>query len=115
LEHNENTSLQEMERIQVQIKNIIKNAYRKGDIVYVFGDLQDTPDNTNKFHYGKCRIPKHPLGIVKTCEDFNMTCSIYQHMESMEKPIISRHGIKGGRFIDGMYTCNLGLEKIMGV
>jgi len=36
-------------------------------------------------------------------------------MESLEKPIISRHGTKGGRFIDGMYTCDQGLQKITGI
>ena len=77
--------------------------------------MQDTPDNSSNFHYGTCRIPKHPLGIVKICENLNLTCSIYNHMETLEKPIISRHGTKGGRFIDAMYTCSAGLEKITGI
>ncbi len=63
----------------------------------------------------KCRIPKHPLGIVKTCEDSNLSCTAYKHLGSLSKPIISRHGMKGGRFIDGMYACNQGLQKIMGI
>jgi len=33
----------------------------------------------------------------------------------MDKPIISRHGTKGGRFIDGMFTCMQGIEKITGI
>jgi hypothetical protein len=115
LELNENSTLQEMEKVQSQIRSCVKNAYKSGDIVFVFGDLQDTPDNTTLFHYGKCRMPKHPLGIVKVCEELNMTCSIYLHAESLEKPIISRHGLKGGRFIDGMYACKKGLEKILGI
>jgi archaellum component FlaC len=36
-------------------------------------------------------------------------------MDSMDKPIISRHGTKGGRFIDGMFTCMQGIEKITGI
>jgi hypothetical protein len=35
-------------------------------------------------------------------------------MDKLEKPIISRQGLKGGRFIDGLYACPYGLEKIMG-
>eukprot|EP00590_Aulacoseira_subarctica_P005294 CAMPEP_0172416722 /NCGR_PEP_ID=MMETSP1064-20121228/3216_1 /TAXON_ID=202472 /ORGANISM="Aulacoseira subarctica , Strain CCAP 1002/5" /LENGTH=1681 /DNA_ID=CAMNT_0013154579 /DNA_START=343 /DNA_END=5384 /DNA_ORIENTATION=- len=33
----------------------------------------------------------------------------------MEQPITSRHGSKGGRFIDGMYSLQAGLEKILGI
>jgi hypothetical protein len=29
-------------------------------------------------------------------------CSIYQFLDKLEKPIISRHGLKGGRFIDSL-------------
>jgi hypothetical protein len=36
-------------------------------------------------------------------------------MESLDKPIISRHGTKGGRFIDGMYTCHQGLQRVMSI
>jgi hypothetical protein len=104
-----------MRIIHKQIKKSIGNAKNTGDIVFIFGDLQDTPDNTSKFHYGKCRIPKHPLGSIKAREEANLSCSIYQHLESLNKPLISRHGIKGGRFIDGMYTCDQGLGKILGI
>jgi len=100
----ENTALQKMSAIQDCIKNTIKNANRTDDIIYIFGDIQDTPDTSKNFHYGSCRIPKHPLGIVKICENSGLTCSIYQHFDTLEKPIISRHGVKGGRFIDGMFT-----------
>jgi hypothetical protein len=33
----------------------------------------------------------------------------------LEKTIISRHGLKGGRFIDGMYTDKNGLHYITGI
>jgi hypothetical protein len=102
-------------KIQESIKDIIENARKSKDIIFIYGDLQDTPDNSKNFHYGKCRIPKHPLGITKTCEDMRLSCTIYQYMESLDKPIISRHGTKGGRFIDGMYTCHQGLERVMGI
>jgi len=111
----ENEILQEMRSIQEIIKDIIENARKSKDIIFIYGDLQDTPDNSKNFHYGKCRIPKHPLGITKTCEDMGLSCTIYQHMESLDKPIIFRHGTKGGRFIDGMYTCHQGLERVMGI
>jgi hypothetical protein len=43
-------TLKKMEFIKTSIKNIIENAVRAKDDVYIFGDLQDTPDNSNKFH-----------------------------------------------------------------
>jgi hypothetical protein len=106
--------LQTMIDIREQIKLIIKDVKKAGDNIFIFGDLQDTPDNSKNFHYGKCRIPKH-VGIAKTCEESGLTCSIYQHLENMELPIIPRYGSKGGRFIDGMYTYLQGLEKITGI
>jgi hypothetical protein len=36
-------------------------------------------------------------------------------MMTMTKPIISRHGSKGGRFIDGMYTYKDSLPYIKGI
>jgi len=36
-------------------------------------------------------------------------------MGLMPKPITSRHGTKGGRFIDGMYTNKQGLQYVMGI
>jgi len=33
----------------------------------------------------------------------------------MEKPVESRHGAKGGRFIDGMYTTNQELAYVKGI
>jgi len=104
-----------MRGIQEIIKSIIENANKSKDIIIIYGHLQDAPDNSKNFHYGKCRIPKHPLGITKTCEDMGLSCKIYQHMESLDKPIISRHGTKGGHFIDGMYTSHQGLERVMGI
>jgi len=93
----ENEKLQEMKSIQEIIKDIIENASKSKDIIFIYGDLQDAPDNSKNFHYGKCRIPKHLLGITKTCEYMGLSCTIYQHMESLDKPIISRNGTKGGR------------------
>ena len=40
-----------------------------------------------------------------------LICSIYQFSDILEKPIVSRQGTKGGRFIDGTYTCLEGLAK----
>jgi hypothetical protein len=111
----ENEVLQEMREVHEIVKMSILNANRNKDIIFVFGDLQDTPDNSRKFHYGKRRIPKHPLGIVMTCEDMGLSCAIYQHIDSLDKLIISRHGAKGGRFIDGMYACPQGLERVQGI
>jgi len=84
-------------------------------MIYIFGDLQETPDITRTFAYGNTRLPKHPLGIVKTCEDLGLECTIYQHLASMKLPVISRHGSKGGRFIDGMYTLPQYLTHITGI
>ncbi len=67
------------------------------------------------FSYGTSNIIKHPLGIVRTCENLGLECTIYEHMGSMPKPIISRHGSKGGRFIDGMYTQKLAKSYITGI
>jgi hypothetical protein len=97
------------------LKPIISKANQQSGFLYVFGDLQDTPGNSKIFHYGLCHIAKHPLGIVKTCEEFGLTCSIYQHIAEMERPIVSCHGSKGGRFIDGMYTSSFGLANIFGI
>jgi hypothetical protein len=83
--------------------------------MFVFGDLQDTPDNSKIWHYGLHPIVKHPLGIVCTCEEFGLTCSIFQHIEEMENPIDSWHGSKGVSFIDGMYTSSFGLPNILGI
>ena len=41
-------------------------------------------------------------------------CSIYQFLDKLEKPIISRHGLKGGRFIDSLYAWPQGLENFLG-
>jgi hypothetical protein len=111
----ENTILDKMARVQKTITGIINEAKKNGDILYIFGDLQDTPDNSKLFHYGSCRLPKHPLSIIKACETAGLQCSIYQHLEQLEKPIISRHGSKGGRFIDRMYTCQQGIQKVKGI
>jgi 3-methyladenine DNA glycosylase Tag len=47
---NESNKLQEMISVQDQIKAIIKNARRTGDISYVFGDLQNMRDNCNNYY-----------------------------------------------------------------
>jgi hypothetical protein len=107
-------SLQKMIAVKNQLKSIIREAKRNNDIIFVFGDLQDVPDNSSNFRYGQCKIPKHPLGIVKTCEDLQLACSIYKFLHTLDTPIISRHGSKAGCFIDGMFVCNQGLNKITG-
>jgi len=109
----ENIMLREMAEVQSFVRDTIRQAYKTNDYIFVFGDMQDTPDNSNIFHIGKCRIPKHPLGIIKECESAELTCTIYGHLDDLEKPIISRHGPKGGRFIDSMYACSEGIEKVM--
>jgi hypothetical protein len=102
-------------KAQEQLQMILTNALSLDDILYAFGDLQDTPDNSKRFHLGPCCIPKHPLGTVKTCENAHLTCSIYKYIDTLRLPIILQHGSKGGRFIEGMYTCLRGLEKITGI
>jgi len=111
----EDNTLQDIRDAHELTKTTAKHAMKTKDIIYVFGDLQDTPNNSRTFHYGKCRIPKHPLGICKTFETLGLSCTIYRHLDTLEKPIISRHGTKGGRFIDGMYACPQGLERVMGI
>ena len=63
----ENTKLKKMAAVKTQVEKIIDTASATADLLYVFGDLQDTPDQSKIFHRGSCRIPKHPLGIVKAC------------------------------------------------
>jgi len=104
-----------MTSVQRKLKTLPAQAQRNKDILYVFGDLQDTPNNSKAFHYGQCRIPKHPLGIIKTCEDYQLECTIFKFLQDMDLPVISRHGYKGGRFIDGMYTSKQGLEHVTGI
>jgi hypothetical protein len=111
----ENLLLQRMRQTQKQIKKLSMNIIRNKELIYIFGDLQDTPDDSKNFYYGKNKIAKHPLGIVKTCEDIGLQCTIYKQWNEIERPIISRHGSKGGRFIDGMYTCRNGLLHVQGI
>jgi len=66
--NNEDHILQQMTSIQDQIKSNLKDAFKTDDVMYTFGDLQDMPDSSKFSSYGNCRIPKHPLGIVKACE-----------------------------------------------
>ena len=115
IENSEDCRIQKLAKTQEYLKTALTCASKSNDIVYVFGDLQDTPDNSKRFHYGSCRFQKHPLGIVKTCEQANLSCSIYKFLDSMQMPVISRHGSKGGRFLDGMYTCTKGLDKLTGI
>jgi len=109
------TVLRGMRELSQQLQQIIRKAQKENIMIFVFGDLQDTPDGSKNFTYGPSRISKHPLGIIKTCEDMGMLCTIYQHLESLERPVISRHGPKGGRFIDGMYTFPSYLSCILGI
>jgi hypothetical protein len=107
--------LRGMRELSQQLQQIIRKAQKENIMMFIFGDLQDTPDGSKNFTYGPSRIPKHPLGIIKTCEDMGMLCTIYQHLESLERPVTSRHGPKGGRFIDGMYTFPSYLSSILGI
>lgn len=74
-EFEESDILQKMKGIQENLKKVLNTAKTNGDITYVFGDLQDTPDNSKNFRYGPSRISTHPLGIVKTCEDCSLSCN----------------------------------------
>jgi len=112
----ENSTLQDMQALARCTKKIILQAKRNYIKFFIFGDLQDTPDGTKNFHYGTSRIAKHPLGIIITCEDNGLACTIYNHLDSFEKPIISRHGPKGGEgrevyrwyvYTTGIYTYTL--------
>jgi hypothetical protein len=85
------------------------------DLIYVFGDLQDTPDQSRLFHHGSCRISKHPLGIVKICESLGLICTVYQHLDTLDTPVVTRHGSKGGRFIDGMYASPASISNVLGI
>ena len=114
-EAEEKKTLQHMTNVNNRLQLLLHDAIKSKDTIYVFGDLQDTPDNSKLFHYGSCRLPKHPLGIITHCESIGLTCSVHNFLDSIEKPIISRHGSKGGRFIDGMYSCQQGLQKITGM
>jgi hypothetical protein len=111
----ENAILQGMRRVRNTLKSICNKVKNAHELLYIFGDPQDTPDQSNLFYYGSKNIMKHPLGIIQTCEEYGLECTIYQHLETMSKPIISRHGAKGGRFIDGMYTDLQGMQHIQGI
>jgi hypothetical protein len=100
----EGSIIQGMRKLQKVLRTAIIKAKNAGELIYIFGDLQDTPDRSRMFYYGTNSIIKHPLGIVQTCEDCGLQCTIYNHLASLTKPVISRHGSKGGRFIDGMYS-----------
>ena len=112
------TDAQNKKRINLTnaLDQILKNkteTRKTHPLTYVHGDLQDTPDNSKLFHYGKCRMPKQAHGIIKTCEKYNMECIIYKFVHQMPHPIISRHGTAGGRFIDGCYTTTSGIDKVI--
>jgi hypothetical protein len=87
----ESSILQGMRQIQKLIKSAIGKAKNAGKLLCIFGDLQDTPDRSKLFYYGTNNIIKHPLGVVQTCEENGLQCTIYKHLESSNKPIISRH------------------------
>lgn len=108
-------TLAKMRVLQKQLKSVIRKAQLSNAKTFVFGDLQDTPDGTRNFVYGSTRIAKHPLGVVKTCEELGMQCTVYKHLPLMDKPVTSRHGSKGGRFLDGMYTFPQYLPIITGI
>ena len=117
----DNTAIDEASRLDTmtavrdQVASLISKASETADLMYVFGDLQDTPDQSRLFHQGSCRIPRHPLGIVNTCESLGLICTVYQHLHTLETPIITRHGSKGGRFIDGMYACPSSIPYVLGM
>jgi len=113
--YDEYSILKKMRQLKKLLKPIIMKARDTNQLIYIYGDLQDTLDHSRAFFYGNSNIAKHPLGIVHTCENLGLQCTIYQHMDSMSKPVISRHGAKGGRFIDVMYTLPQGLSYIQGI
>jgi hypothetical protein len=57
----ENTVLQKMRQLKRILTTIIKKATNVNELLFVFGDLQDTPDNSKMFSYGNSHIVKHPL------------------------------------------------------
>jgi len=67
----EDSLLQKMRTLQKQLTSITSKAIIADEIIFVFGDLQDTPDNSRLFHYGSNNIIKHPLGIVQACENLD--------------------------------------------
>jgi len=65
----EGSIIQGMRKLQKVLRTAIIKAKNAGELIYIFGDLQDTPDRSRMFYYGTNSIIKHPLGIVQTCED----------------------------------------------
>jgi hypothetical protein len=49
----ENLLLQRMRQIQKQIKKLSMNIIRNKELIYIFGDLQDTIDDSKNFYHGK--------------------------------------------------------------
>jgi hypothetical protein len=65
----ENMVLQKMRQLKQILTTILNRAINADELIFIFGDLQDTPDNSKMFSYGTSNIIKHPLGIVRTCEN----------------------------------------------
>jgi hypothetical protein len=80
----ESQLLQKMRHLCQRLQSIITEMQRDNELLYIFSGLQDTPDSSKAFYYGSSHMIKHPLGIVKTCEDLGLICTVYQHWESME-------------------------------
>jgi len=77
-EQNENEIIQEMRKLRNTLRIIINRRNNASEIVYAFGDMQDTPDNSTLFRYGSNKIIKHPLGIIQTCEELGMQCTRFR-------------------------------------
>jgi hypothetical protein len=104
-----------MTRIKAKLKACTSKPYQDSDLLYIFRDLQDQPNNSKLFHYDPCHIAKHPLGIISKCKQCGLQCSIYQHINNLGNPIVSHHGSRCGRLIDRMYTATPGLANIKGI
>jgi hypothetical protein len=65
----ENMVLQKMRQLKQILTTILNRAINADELIFIFGDLQDTPDNSKMFSYGTSNIIKHPLGIVRTCKN----------------------------------------------
>jgi hypothetical protein len=76
-ENDEDSHMSKMEYIQWQLRHCIIKAIPNNELVYVYGDLQDTPDSSKLFHYGSCQIPKQLLGIAQLCDSMGFKCTIY--------------------------------------
>jgi len=61
-----------MRELSQQLKTTILDAQKENKMIYIHGDLQDTPDGSANYRYGSTQIAQHPLGIAKTCENLGL-------------------------------------------